>query len=59
MSVHQLNIDGEICRVTCNKTGKTTWTAIGECNGKPIQEKGRSESDAIDKWKKIALFMNN
>lgn len=59
MSQHQVEVDGEICIVTCNKTGKTVWTTIGECNEKPVQERGSSERNALEKWKSLARMMND
>lgn len=59
MSQHQIEVDGETCIVTCNKTGKTVWTAIGECNDRPIQERGSSQRSALENWKSRARMMND
>lgn len=59
MSQHYIMVDCERCEVTCNKTGKTVWTAIGECNGKPVEEKGQSASKALANWKSKAEMMND
>jgi hypothetical protein len=61
LSINQRKIlvDGEECIVTCSQTRKTVWVAVGECNGKFIQEKGSSRNVAFANWKRVASFMNN
>lgn len=61
LSINQRKIlvDGEECVVTCSQTRKTVWVAVGECNGKFIQEDGSSRNVAFTNWERSALFMNN
>jgi len=61
LSINQrkIPIDGEECIVTCSQRSKTVWVAVGECNGKFIQETGSSRNVAFSNWERSALFMNN
>ena len=59
MSSHRVIVDGEVCDVTCNQTSKTVWTAVGDCNGKPVEAKGSSQSSAVANWKGKAMSLND
>jgi len=52
-------IDGEECSVHVAKTGATTWMAYGLFRGKHISQTGRSDSQALDAWRRIANHQAN
>jgi len=51
-------IDGEDCSVHVVKTGVTTWMAYGDFRGKHISQTGRSDSQALDAWRRAANYQN-
>lgn len=53
------NIDGAECTVNVAKTGATTWTAYGDFRGKHIQRTGRSDSQALEAWRRAANYQAN
>lgn len=52
-------IDGEQCSVHVVKTGATTWQAYGDFRGKHISQTGRSDSQALDAWRRAANHQAN
>jgi len=56
----EILIDGHSCSVTCAKTGKTTWKAWGDSNGKHVTATSNSSySNAFDVWERTALSLND
>jgi hypothetical protein len=53
---YPVTIDEETCTVTVMKTGAQTWTARGNFRGKPGSMTGRSESAALDAWRRWADY---
>lgn len=51
-------IDGEACTVTLVKTGSTTWQAYGNVKGKSVPATGRSESHALETWRRLADYLS-
>lgn len=52
-------IDGEQCSVNVAKTGATTWNAYGNFRGKYISQTGRSDTQALDAWRRAANHLAN
>lgn len=48
----EIIVVGETCQVWFVQTGKTTWLAYGQYNGKTFEATSRSSGqDAISKWR--------
>lgn len=52
-------VDGEQCTVHVAKTGVTTWKAYGDFRGQHINQTGRSDSQALDAWRRAANCQAN
>lgn len=52
-------IDGEQCSVNVVKTGATTWKAYGDFRGIHISQTARSDSQALDAWRRAANHQAN
>jgi hypothetical protein len=44
-------ICGEPCKVMAYQVSKTVWTAHGKYKGRDCDAKGRTASQAFDRWK--------
>lgn len=53
---NEVFVDHESCIVWSAKTGKSTWRAYGNFRDHPIDENGRTESEALSRWKKRAEY---
>lgn len=54
MGVHATTVYSEACEVHTYQRGKTVWIASGTFDGRPIQQKGRSERVALRNWVDVA-----
>jgi hypothetical protein len=52
-------IDGEECVVHVVKTGAATWRAYGDFRGKHISQTGRTDSQALATWRRMANYQAN
>lgn len=50
-------IDGDECSVQVVKIGATTWRAYGDFRGQHIDQTGRSDSQALNAWRRIANYI--
>jgi len=53
------SVDGIACNVWVVKTGSTTWRAYGEFQGRHIGVMGRSDTQALDTWRRSANYAAN
>ena len=54
MAVHSVEAYPETCQVHVYQRSKTVWVATGTFMGEPLQQTGRSEQSAVNKWKDVA-----
>jgi hypothetical protein len=55
---YESKIDEELCTVHVVRQGKT-WTAYGSFRSKRLEGKGRTESEALSNWNRLANFEAN
>ena len=53
---HEVEVWGQLQKVTVNQKSKSVWVAIGQYMGESIMVKGRSETQAIGLWRDAAKY---
>lgn len=51
--------DGAEYEVTINQKSKYSWLVTGDFKGRHLSEDGRSEQQALDKWKRAASYKDD
>lgn len=49
----------EPCEITVVQKSKSVWIAVGQYMGKEVRVQGRSESNAVAKWRDAAHYRGN
>lgn len=49
----------EPCEITVVQKSKSVWIAVGQYMGKEVRAQGRSESNAVAKWRDAAHYRSN
>jgi hypothetical protein len=49
----------EPCEITVVQKSKSVWVAVGQYMGKEVRVQGRSESNAVSKWRDAAHYRGN
>lgn len=61
MATHMVKVwEGEEpCEITVVQKSKSVWIAVGHHMGKDVRVQGRSESNAVSKWRDAAHYRSN
>jgi len=49
----------EPCEITVVQKSKSVWIAVGQHMGKEVRVQGRTEGNAISKWRDAAHYRSN